>query len=160
VLLRLPVDLFVELARGHHRHGDLADDDALAIDADRDVALLDLGVVKDPGERLGDRGRIHDVTVDDRLRGELRPPPADDLELLARLFELHDLDRARADIDADEVLAFGHPASLPLSLANQCGTPQSAASKNDRGPSRLPGDLAALSLLRSFSPAASGISVA
>ena len=41
-------------------------------------------------------------------------PPADDLQLLARLLELHDLDRARADVDADEVLAFGHPEFSPL----------------------------------------------
>ena len=44
VLLGLPVDLLVELGRRHHRHGDLADDDALAVDADGDVPLLDLAV--------------------------------------------------------------------------------------------------------------------
>ena len=73
VLLGLPVDLLVELGRRHHRHGDLADDDALTVDADGHVALLDLRVAEDLGERLGDGPGVHDVAVDDRLRSERRP---------------------------------------------------------------------------------------
>ena len=115
VLLGLPVDLLVELRRGHHRHGDLADDDALSVDADGDVALLDLRVGEDAEERLGHGAGVHDVTVDDRLRRQGREAPLDDLELLARLLELHDLDGARADIDADEVFSFGHAGGSPSS---------------------------------------------
>src|ERR1019366_8398235 len=112
-----PVDLLVELAGRHHGHRDLSHDDALAVDPDGDVALLDLPIVEDPRERLGDGPRVHDVPIDDRLRRERRPAPADDLQLLARLFELHDLDRARPDIDADEILAFGHPDFSESSVA-------------------------------------------
>ena len=44
--------------------------------------------------------------------GSGREAVADDLQLLASLFELHDLDRARADVDADQVFAFGHECSV------------------------------------------------
>jgi hypothetical protein len=68
-------------AGGHHRHGDLAHDDALAVDPDGHVALLDLRVAEDARERLGDGAGVHHVTVDDRLRAAERRviPICDDL---------------------------------------------------------------------------------
>jgi len=41
------------------------------------------------------------VTVDDGLRRELGVPVADHAEALPVLLELHDLDRAGPDVDAD-----------------------------------------------------------
>ena len=52
--------------------------------------------------------------------------PPDDLQLLARLLELHDLDGARADVDADEVLAFGHEIPLWASRAADGALEQSS----------------------------------
>ena len=101
VLLRLPSDLLFELVVRHHRDGDLADDDRLAVHANRHVLLRDLVVVKDLEQRFDDRARVHHVSVDDRLRRQGSEPVPDDLELLARFLELHDLDRARADVDSD-----------------------------------------------------------
>jgi len=112
VLLGLPADLLVELGGGHDRDGDLANDDRLAIDANRHVLLRNLAVGEDLQERLGDHARVHDVTVDDRLRWQGGVAVADDAESLAVLFELDHFDRARPDVDADQVLPFGHGYSF------------------------------------------------
>ena len=115
VLLRLPLDLLVELGGGHHRHGDLADDHGLAADAESDLALLDLGLREGAAEPVDDGLRVHDVAVDDRLGRERGEAEAHEAVGLPALLELTYLDRARSDVDADQVLAFGHPVSIPAS---------------------------------------------
>ena len=127
VLLRLPLDLLVELGRGHHRHRDLADDDGLPADAERHVLLLDLGLGEDLPQPLDDGLRVHHVAVDDRLRRQRLVAGADQPVALPALLDLADLDRARSDVDADEVLSLRHlspprrswhrpevPANIPL----------------------------------------------
>jgi hypothetical protein len=108
VLLGLPRDLLGELGLRHDGDGDLADDDALPVDADGNVTRGN--ALRGPDRREGvDDGRaVHDVAVDDGLRGQRRDAVANHRETFASLAELHDLDRARADVDADEVLAVCH----------------------------------------------------
>jgi hypothetical protein len=95
----------------------------LAGDAHRDVFALDLLVLEDPLEVLDHRAAVHYVAVDDRLGRQLGEAEPYELEPLSAVFELADFDRARADVDPDEVVSFRH-------LEWKCGTPSKTESKN------------------------------
>jgi hypothetical protein len=122
VLLGLPLDLLGELGRGHHRHGDLADDDGLARDAHRHILGLDFLVLEEPRQGLADSAAVHDVAVDDGLRRKRGETEPHELEPLTAVLQLANLDRARTDVDPDEVVPFSH-------LENKFGTRDKTESK-------------------------------
>jgi hypothetical protein len=108
VLLRLPLDLLGELGGRHHGDGDLSDDHRLTGDAHGDIALLDFAVLKETRECFHHRTAVHDVPIDDGLRGQRRIAESHELEPLATVAQLTDFDRARTDVDPDEITSFGH----------------------------------------------------
>jgi hypothetical protein len=111
------VDLFLQFGRGHHGDGYLADDDALAGNTERHLLLPDGGITDDPPERLHHRPGIHDLPIHDGLWGKGRVAEPHQAVALAGLLELADFDRARPDVDPNQVLAFAHRASVPEVLA-------------------------------------------
>jgi hypothetical protein len=62
------------------------------------------------------------VTVDDRLRRQRSKTEPYELEPLSAVLQLANLDRARTDIDPDEVVPFRH-------LETKCGTRDKTESK-------------------------------
>src|SRR5690606_15816328 len=92
----------------HHRHGDLADDRRLPGDAEADFLLAHPGRAPDLLQRVGHHVAVHHLAIDDRLRGQRRVSEVDQRVRLACLAELADLDAARADVHANQILAFAH----------------------------------------------------
>ena len=123
VLLGLPLNLLGELRGRHHRHGDLANDHRLSRDAHRDVAILDLAIVKELRQRLDDGAAVHHVTIDDGLRRKRRIAEPNELDAFAALLHLTNFDRARTDIDPDQIAPFRH-------LVSKCRTVTPSESKN------------------------------
>jgi hypothetical protein len=109
VLLRFPLNVLGQLGRRHHRYRDFGPDDhRLARYAHGHVAVLDFLIVKDAREAFDDHPAVHHVAVDNGLRRKRGKAETYELEPFAPLAQLADLDRARADIDPDEVLSFRH----------------------------------------------------
>jgi hypothetical protein len=92
VLLGLPLNLLGQLGLGHHRHGDLANDDALSRNRERALFLSDFGVVKDPGQCLGDGACVHDLAVDDHRWRERGVAEAQKADAFLRVSDLANLD--------------------------------------------------------------------
>src|SRR5690606_20059434 len=114
VLLRLPLDLLVQLLVRHGRNGDLADDHALPGDAHGHVALADLVVAEQALQRLDHGSGVHHLAVDDDLRLQGRVPEAHQGQAPPALLQLTDLDRGGPDIDTDEVFSLAHASSRAL----------------------------------------------
>jgi hypothetical protein len=70
-----------------------------------------------------------------RVRG------SNDLEPLSRRLELHDLDGAGADIDSDQVFAFGHWAQI---IADGPRMAKESSGEAQEGPARLAATAASL----------------
>jgi hypothetical protein len=113
LLLGLPSDLLAELLRGHERQGQALDDHRVSRDRERDLAALHLEVGEELLERLDDDASVHHLAIDDGLRRKGRVAELDQRFLLLDVLEQAELDRARPDVHADEVVAFRHDSSRP-----------------------------------------------
>src|SRR5262249_7630297 len=82
---------------------------------------------------LHDGAEIHDVAVDDGLRGKRMEAEAGHLPPGLLLLDLHDLDGARPDVDAHQVLAFrrhlGGPHSSSPNTRMRSGSFSPSASR-------------------------------
>src|SRR5262249_58447150 len=79
-------------------------------DRDRAFFLLDAELAVDLANRIDHGGLVHDRAIDDGLgRDGLDAEVDEAVAAFASLLELHDLDRAGADVEADTI--FCHPGS-------------------------------------------------
>src|SRR4029453_13778860 len=104
VLFRLPVDRLGQLRLGHNRQVDLLDDDSVAGERGCDLFGLERLVLESPPDRVRDRRAVDDGAVDDAVGWYRLGRGGDDLEILARRFQLDRLDGVRSDVEAYDVL--------------------------------------------------------
>ena len=103
VLLRLPADLLVELLAAHRGQAHLLHDHRVTRHRRGDVLRLDLAVLDRLADRLGDRARVQERALHDRLGGHVRHAEMRQLESARAdlLRQLDGLDRRRSDVEAD-----------------------------------------------------------
>ena len=103
VLLGLPADLLVELLAAHRGKAHLLHDHRVPRHRGGDVLRLDLPVVDRLADRLGDRARVQERALHDRLGGNARDAEMRQLEAAGAALhrELDRLDRGRSDVEPD-----------------------------------------------------------
>ena len=94
VLAGLGLDSVEQLIFGHQGHADALDDYRVARNRSRHIFRLDLLPVENGYDLFGDRGRIHDGAVHDRILCQRLKSEAHQFITSLRLFQLNRFDRA------------------------------------------------------------------
>ncbi len=104
VLLGLPHDRFAQLVLGHAWHGDAAHDDGVSGNRRGDAGALDLVVVEEIADDLGDVTGAHNCTLDDRFARQLGDPEMRQLKWGIATLRLHrhQLHGVRANVQPDD----------------------------------------------------------
>ena len=105
VLLRFPVDRIGELRIGHHRQGDLLDDDGVAGQGGDDILRFEALCVENATDGVGNGDSVDDRAIDDRVGRNRFRGVGRDLETLRSIrFQLNGLHRARSNVETDDGL--------------------------------------------------------
>ena len=105
VLARFGRNPVVQLFFGHQRKRNPLHNHRVSGNRSRDVLRLDVFVVEDAADRVGDLRRIHDRAVHHRILGQRFHAEADQFVAGFRRFQFDRFNRTRTDIEPDQLPA-------------------------------------------------------
>ena len=106
MLFGVPVDRFLKLVLAHRRQDDVLDDDGMAAHTGNDVIRVHLVVGAYVADHVRNRVQLHDLTVDDRVVGQILEAEAYEIQVADLSVKLNHFDRTRTDIQTGNAFLF------------------------------------------------------